>query len=62
MLPIENVLLQGLSCLNPSKQKSPDELQYCKVIARAMPNIADEDEVKVGDEWIRNQEMELKDE
>ena len=27
-----------------------------------MPCIANEDEVKVGDEWIRYQEMELKDE
>ena len=62
MLPIEDVLLQALLCLNPRKQKSPDGLQYCKVIARAMPNIADEDEVKVRDEWIRYQEMELKDE
>ena len=44
----------------PQKQKSPDGLQYCKVIARAMLSIADEDEVKVGDEWMRYQEMELK--
>ena len=62
MLPVENVLLQALSCLNPREQKSPDGLQYCKVIARAMPSIADEDEVKVGDEWIRYQEIQLKDE
>ena len=61
MLPIEDVVLQALSCLNPREQKSPDGLQYCKVIARAMPSIADEDEVKVGDEWISYQEMELKD-
>ena len=53
MLPNEDVLLQALSCLNPREQKSPDGLQYCKVIARAMPSIADEDEVKVGDKWIR---------
>ena len=46
----------------PQRTKSPDGLQYCKVIARAMPSIADEDEVKAGDEWIRYQKMELKDE
>ena len=62
MLPIEDVLLQALSYLNPREQKSPDGLQYCKVIARAMPKIAYEDEAKVEDEWIRYQEMELKDE
>ena len=54
MLPIEDVLLQVLSCLNPREQKSPDGLQYCNVIAREMPSIAVEDEVKVGDEWIGN--------
>ena len=50
MLPIEDVLLRALSGLNPREQKSPDGLQYCKVIARAMPSIADEDEVKVREE------------
>ena len=61
-MPIEDVLLQALSCVNPREQKSPDGLQHCKVIARAMPSIADEGEVKVGNEWIRYQKMELKDE
>ena len=37
MLQNEDVLLQSLSCLNSREQKSPDGLQYCKVIARAMP-------------------------
>ena len=60
--PIEDVLLQSQSCLNPREQKLPDGLQYCKVIPREMPRIEDEDKVKVGDEWIRYQEMELRDE
>ena len=62
MLPMGDVLLQALSCLNPREQKSPDGLQYFKVFARAVPSIVDEGEVKVGDEWMKYQEMELKDE
>ena len=36
MFLTEDMLLQGLSCLSPREQKSPDGLQYYKVIARVI--------------------------
>ena len=38
-LPLEDVLLKSLTCLNPRNQRSPDSLQHCKVVASHMPSL-----------------------
>ena len=42
--------------MNSSKSK-----EYCKTVASAMPCITGDEKVKVGDEWIRYQEIEIND-
>ena len=54
---VEDVLLRALACLNPLEQKAADSLQHCRVVASHMPGIPPGEEMKVGDEWIRYQEM-----
>ena len=52
-----DVLLRALTCLNPLEQKAAESLQHCRVAASHMPSIQPGEEVKVGDKWIRYQEM-----
>ncbi len=56
--PLEDVLLEALTCLNPQEQRAPLALQNCKVVAQAMPSVQGE-EVKIEGEWLRYQEMKL---
>ena len=35
--------------------------EYCKTVASAMPCITGDEKVKVGDKWIRYQEIEIND-
>ena len=60
-LPLENELLKALTCLNPREQNSSKSKEYCKTVASAMPCITGDEKVKVGDEWIRYQEIEIND-
>ena len=62
MMPIEETLLNALTCLNPKKQKEYNSLQHSRVVAREMPSILQEEEVIAGDEWVRYQELKLTDE
>ena len=50
-----------LTCLNPREQNSSKSKEYCKTVASAMPCITGDEKVKVGDEWIRYQEIEIND-
>ena len=59
MLPLDDVLLEALTCLNSRDQKSVHGLQNCKKVAKEMPSIMAEEQITVGDEWLRYQEMEL---
>ena len=56
-LLVEDVLMRALTCLNPLEQKAADSLQHCRVVASHMPSIQPREEMEVGDEWIRYQEM-----
>ena len=58
-LPLDNGLLKALTCLNPREQNSSKSKEYCKTVASAMPCITGDEKVKVGDEWIRYQEIEI---
>ena len=58
-LPLEDVLLKSLTCLNPRNQRSPDSLQHCKVVASHMPSLQQQDEIIAGDEWIHYQEIDI---
>ena len=60
-LPLDNGLLKALTCLNPREQNSSKSKEYCKTVASAMPCITGDEKVKVGDEWIRYQEIEIND-
>ena len=51
MLPLDDILLKSLSCLNPREQRGYNSMQHCMVVARNMPNLSDEEQVVVGDEW-----------
>ena len=51
-LPLENVLLKALTCLNPWQQRAHDSLQHCKVVACQMPCLVPQEQVIAGDEWI----------
>ena len=59
-LPIGDLLLRALTCLNPGEQKCQDTLQNCQVVAKEMPSIGSEKEIITGGKWVRYQEMELK--
>ena len=56
-LLVEDVLLRALTCLNSLEQKAADSLQHCRVVVSHMPSIQPGEEMQVGDEWIRYQEM-----
>ena len=56
-LLVEDVLLRAMTSLNPLEQKAADSLQHCRVVASHIPSIHPGEEMKVGDEWIRYQEM-----
>ena len=60
-LPLDNELLEALTCLNPREQKSSKSFKFCRTVAQNMPCITKEEEIKVGDEWIRYQEIEIDD-
>ena len=60
-LPLDNGLRKALTCLNPREQNSSKSKEYCKTVASAMPCITGDEKVKVGDEWIRYQEIEIND-
>ena len=60
-MPLDNGLLKALTCLNPREQNSSKSKEYCKTVASAMPCITGDEKVKVGDEWIRYQEIEIND-
>ena len=51
-LPLEDVLLKSLTCLNPRNQRLPNSLQHCKVVTSHMPSLQQQDEIIAGDEWI----------
>ena len=59
MLPMDDVLLEALRCLNPREQKSANGLEYCLTIAKKLPSVTAAEAVRVGDEWLRYQEMDL---
>ena len=56
-LLVEIVLPRALTCLNPLEEKTANSLQQCRVVASHMPSIQHGEEMKLGDEWIRYQEM-----
>ena len=58
-LLVRKLCLRALTCLNPLKQKAVDSLQHCRVVASHMPSIQPGGEIKVGNEWIRYQEMNM---
>ena len=61
MMPIEDMPLKALTCLNPKEQKGYNSLQLCRVVAREMPSVQPEEEIIAGDKWIRYQEFEVTD-
>ena len=56
-LLVEDVLLKAVTCLNLLEQKAPDSPHHCRVVASLLPSIQPGEEMKVGDEWIKYQEM-----
>ena len=58
-LPLDSDLLSALTCLDPKNQKSLDSLLHCKVVAQALPCITEKDDSRVGDEWVRFQEVNI---
>ena len=62
MLPLDDILLKSLSCLNPREQRGYNSMQHCMVVAENMPNLSDEKQVMVGDEWAHYMEIEVKEE
>ena len=60
MMPIEDTLLNALTCLNTKEQIGYTSLQHCRVVASKMLSVPPEEEV-AGDEWIRYQEFEVTD-
>ena len=56
-LLVDGVLLRALTYVNPLDQETADSLQHCRVVANHMPSIEPGEEMKVGDEWIRYEEM-----
>ena len=60
-LSLDNELLEALTCLNPREQKSSKSFKFCRTVAQNMPCITKEEEIKVGDERIRYQEIEIDD-
>ena len=62
MLPLDDILLKSLLCLNPREQRRYNSMQHCMVVARKMPNLSDEEQVMVGDEWAHYMEIKVKEE
>ena len=60
-LPLDNELLKALTYLNPREQNSSKSKECCKTVASAMPCITGNEKVKVVNEWIRYQEIEIND-
>ena len=59
MLPMDDVLLEALRCLNPREQKSTNRCEYCVTIAKELPSVTAAEAVRVGNEWVRYQEIDL---
>ena len=59
MLPMDDVLLDALGCLNTQEKKSAEGLEHCMTIPKKLSSITGEEQVKVGDEWLRYQEMDV---
>ena len=59
VLSMDDVLLEALICLTPRDQKSVHGLQNCKKVGKEIPSIMAEEQIIVGHEWYRYQEMEL---
>ena len=59
MLPMDDVLLEALRCLNPQEQKSANGREYCVTIAKELPSVTAAEAVRVGNEWVRYQEIDL---
>ena len=53
------LIAYALTCLDPKNQKSLDSLLHCKVVAQALPCITEKDDSRVGDEWVRFQEVNI---
>ena len=49
-LPIDDLLLRTLTCLN-SREKCQDTLQNCKVVVKEMSSTGQEGEIIAGDDW-----------
>ena len=64
-LPLDNELLKALTYLNPRErpreQNSSKSKECYKTVASAMPCITGDEKVKVVNEWIRYQEIEIND-
>ena len=60
MLPLDNILLRSLSCLNPREQRGQYSMQHCMVIAQNMPSLSEEEQITVGNEWAHYMEVEIK--
>ena len=56
-LLVEDVFLRTLTCLNLLEQKAAHSIQHCRVLASHVSGILSGEEMKVGDEWVRYQEM-----
>lgn len=50
MLPLDDTLLQALTCLDPRQQRGQNCEQHAKTVANQMPSISAEEEVRIGDE------------
>ena len=59
MLPLDDVLVEALTCLNPWEQNSVNGLHNCRKVAEEMPSIRKEEEILFGDEWVRYQQINL---
>ena len=62
MLPLDNILLRSLSCLNPREQRGQYSMQHCMVVVQNMPSLSEEEQITVGDEWAHYMEVEIKEE
>ena len=62
VLPLDNILLRSLSCLNPREQRGQYSMQHCMVVAQNMPSLSEEEQITVGDEWAHYMEVEIKEE
>ena len=59
MLPLDNILLRSLSCLNPREQRGQYSMQFC---TQNMSGLSEEEQITVGDEWAHYMEVEIKEE